>query len=182
VSTGPYMMTRSGRRFYFADPDPSEILLSDIDYALRHLNRFTGHVGPYSVATHSVSVMHCAQELGATDDECRAALLHDAHEAFVGDISSPLKLAMRAVLDEEWPGATWDPFSVIDEKAMRAIDIRFGLVRTELVAKADRMVTHAEALAFMGDAARCWVKDPWRGFDPNRRYSFSNACEEWGIT
>jgi hypothetical protein len=170
VSTGPYMTTRSGRRFYFADPDPSSILLSDIDFALRHLNRFTGHVGPYSVATHSVAVMHCAQELGATDDECRAALLHDAHEAFVGDISSPLKLAIRSAFDE------------IDHRASRAIDARFGIVRTAIVHKADRMVTHAEALAFMGDAAKVWAVDPWLGFDPHRRYSFANACEEWGIT
>lgn len=178
MSTGPHMTTRSGRRFYFDNPDPSPeaIILSDIDYALRHLNRFTGHVGPYNVATHSVNVLRCALELGAQPHEARAALMHDAHEAFVGDVSSPLKIAIGPA------------FAHIDARAARAIVIRFKLdtsVETgHIVHTADRMVTHAEALAFMGDAAKVWAVDPWPNFDPDRyqgRYEFENACEEWGI-
>ena len=176
MSTGPYMMTRSGRRFYFAAPDPSPdaIILSDIDFALRHLNRFTGHVGPYNVATHSVNVLHCAIDLGASHETARRALMHDAHEAFVGDISSPLKMAIGPA------------FAEIDQRAAAAVEQRFDLRGdTDIVHWADRMVTHAEALHFMGDAAKVWATDPWANFDPDRfqgRYSFSNACEEWGIT
>lgn len=173
MTQGPYMMTRSGRRFYFDNPDPSSIDLADIDFALRHLNRFTGHVGTYNVAVHSVNVLRCALELGADDATARAALMHDAHEAFVGDVSSPLKLAIGPAFDE------------IDRRAAAAVAARFGLGGApDLVHKADRMVTHAEALCFMGDAAKVWAVDPWTNFRPDGlyRYAFSNACEERGIT
>lgn len=172
MTAGPYMMTCSGRRFYFHDPDPASIDLYDIDFALRHLNRFTGHVGSYHVATHSVAVMRCAIELGADELTIRAALMHDAHEAFVGDISSPLKAAIGPA------------FAEIDRRAAQAVAQRFQIGEWydhEIVHKADRMVTAAEALAFMGDRARVWAVDPWQSFEPNRRYSFMNACASWGI-
>lgn len=173
MSTGPYMMTRSGRRFYFDNPDPSSISLPDIDYALRHLNRFTGHVGDYNVATHSINVLHCALELGADHETARHSLGHDGHEAFVGDVSSPLKMAIGSA------------FVAIDERAMQAVAIRFKFCGDlAIVRAADRMVTHAEALAFMGDAAKVWAVDPWLGFDDRKhrsRFAFREACEEWGI-
>lgn len=174
MTSAPYMMTRSGRRFYFGNPVPSEILLSDIAFALWHLNRFIGHVGPYNVAMHSVNVLHCALGLGADRETARAALMHDAHEAFVGDISSPLKAAIGF------------DFQVIDHRAARAVSIRFGLDNVDhaIVHAADRMVTHAEALHFMGDAAKVWATDPWGSFDPAKYQGpdyFSSYCKGWGI-
>lgn len=54
--------------------------------ALSHLNRYTGHVGAYSVAQHSVMVAN------ALPKKLRlAGLLHDAPEAYLGDMSAPLK-------------------------------------------------------------------------------------------
>lgn len=176
MTSGPYMMTRSGRRFYFADPDPADIDLADIAFALRHLSRFTGHVGAYNVATHSINVLRCALDLGADRATARAALMHDAHEAFVGDISSPLKAEIGPAFEE------------IDQKAATAVAIRFDLGGdTEIVHRADRMVTHAEAIYFMGDAARCWAVDPWIGWNKVgvRAFSHSDAfawhCAGWGI-
>jgi hypothetical protein len=85
----PWLQTRSGRAFPLINPEPSEVHWPDIVFALSHINRFGGHVGTYSVAQHSILV---ADQLRP---EWRIyGLLHDAHEAFVGDFPTPLKCAL----------------------------------------------------------------------------------------
>lgn len=62
---------------------------ADIDviaFALAHINRYTGHVGQYSVAQHCVLV---SEQL--PDHLKLSGLLHDATEAYIGDVSKPLK-------------------------------------------------------------------------------------------
>lgn len=60
--------------------------IETIAHALAYINRFTGHVGQYSVAQHCVLIaMKLPQELKLS------GLLHDAPEAYLGDVSAPLK-------------------------------------------------------------------------------------------
>lgn len=54
--------------------------------ALSNINRFTGHVGGYSVAQHCVLMSVRVPRAWAF-----SALLHDAPEAYIGDVSAPLK-------------------------------------------------------------------------------------------
>jgi 5'-nucleotidase len=83
----PYILTSSGGRFYFNRPGQEPILPEDIAQPLSKLCRFTGHTRQfYSVAQHSVHVARLVPERFALH-----ALLHDASEAFLGDVSSPLK-------------------------------------------------------------------------------------------
>jgi hypothetical protein len=69
------------------DPNPDHILIEDIAHSLAHMCRWNGHTKRfYSVAEHSV---FCA---AITDPEHKlAALMHDASEAYLADISSPVK-------------------------------------------------------------------------------------------
>lgn len=63
-----------------------------IAYALCFINRFTGHAGAYSVAQHSIHVYEQAKLIKPYDYNFQlSALLHDATEAYINDISSPLK-------------------------------------------------------------------------------------------
>ena len=79
--------TASGRFFDLLKPEEYEYDIEEIATALSNLCRYTGHVNRfYSVAEHSVLVSRLVPSKHAL-----AALLHDASEAFVGDVSSPLK-------------------------------------------------------------------------------------------
>lgn len=87
-----YILTRSGKQFSFSSPTPDAVVLEDIAYSLAAINRFTGHtVYPYSVAQHSVAVSRYLELSGADLHIQLAGLLHDAHEAYFGDIAAPLK-------------------------------------------------------------------------------------------
>lgn len=89
--------TFSGRRVDLLDADPKQIILSDIAKGLAGTNRFTGHtLHLENVARHSIYVMMLVADLYPDDQLLIAqALAHDVHEAYTGDISRPLKLALR---------------------------------------------------------------------------------------
>lgn len=83
-----FIETYSGRKFYLEDPQFS---IFDIAAALEKTCRFGGHIrgGFYSVAAHSVLVALIMEEEGW--GEPLEGLLHDAPEAYIGDMPTPFK-------------------------------------------------------------------------------------------
>lgn len=98
-----WMITNTGREHHldghtlmFNAPN-----IAEIAHALAQINRFTGHAKrPYSVAEHSLLVCSIANAEGATPIAQLAALMHDAHEAFTGDVSSPAKWSLGTAWSE----------------------------------------------------------------------------------
>lgn len=83
------ILTASGWYVDFLAPDPDSITIEAIAHALGNTCRFGGHCLPfYSVAEHCVRVAACNFVPSWLKFD---ALMHDAAEAFVGDVPSPLK-------------------------------------------------------------------------------------------
>lgn len=111
-SMNPTIMTRSGKYFNFLDPDPMSIQITDIAHALSNICRYTGHVSEiYDVAQHSVLV---SQTVPQRDGLPFMGLMHDATEAYVGDMSRPLKLLLPE-------------YQEIEARVWRAIALKFNL-------------------------------------------------------
>lgn len=82
----PTIVLQSGALFDLLDPQSSDFTIEDIAHGLANTCRYAGQCAAfYSVAEHSIHVSHVAE-----GDELDA-LLHDAAEAFIGDVASPLK-------------------------------------------------------------------------------------------
>lgn len=93
-------ITGSGSLVDLLAPAQAEIRVSDIAIQLAVTARFTGATvrlggGPYYVAQHSCVVARLVSQAHARNPLLQLqALLHDAHEAFTGDITTPLKQAL----------------------------------------------------------------------------------------
>lgn len=84
---GPWFPTIQGKCFYPLDPRPEDMVIEDIACALAFQPRFYGRVRHfYSVAEHCVRV-----SLQVPEPFALYGLLHDAPEAFLGDMNGPLK-------------------------------------------------------------------------------------------
>lgn len=133
------MLTAHGARVDLALPalHHGEITLSVIAHHLACINRFTGAASrPYSVAEHSLLVADIAdRELRLDVHGQFAALMHDAHEAFVGDMATPMKRAVGEAwhhVESAWQRATQRAFGLITPSAAH----RNAIKRADLMALA----------------------------------------------
>lgn len=107
--------TPSGRLIDLSLPDPDVIDLEDVAHALARLCRFNGAVDSYySVASHSVYVARRLQQDRFARGVVRSGLLHDAAEAYLGDMTSGLKCMFPEYreLERQWEYAVERRFHV----------------------------------------------------------------------
>jgi hypothetical protein len=152
---GPYLQTVSGRWVNPFDPDPAQLDAGDIARALANQCRFGGHSRVfYSVAQHSVIVSRLVEERGGDVEDVFAALMHDAAEAYLGDMPHPLK--HRSPL-----GAA---FKEAEDHLEQAIRDRFGIKPgVPAIKQADRALLATERRAF---SAETWHWPELDGVEP----------------
>lgn len=97
-----YITTYSGRRFTPLTPDMDEIEIKDIAHALARIGRANGHfVEFYSVGQHCLDCANEALARGYGARQALICLLHDASEAYLSDITSPVKKHLRQYVSVE---------------------------------------------------------------------------------
>lgn len=136
-----WIQTRYGVKFDLLNPQPEMVNIGDIAHALSHQCRFTGHTRKfYSVAQHSVEVSKLVPR-----EHAFAGLMHDATEAYVADIATPLKALL---LD----------YKAIEDRVWVAIAAKFGLPRhlPPEVKTADTIMLMTERRDLIGEPVESW--------------------------
>lgn len=136
----PWIITNSGIKFNLLEPTTDMINIQDIAHALSNICRFGGHSNHhYSVAQHSVLASHIVP-----DQFALTALMHDATEAYIGDMVSPLKHAIPQ-------------FKQIEQNLWEVIAQKYNLPQfiPEEVKYADLQMLKLEKLRVMP------VTEPW---------------------
>ena len=143
--------TWTGRRVEPLHLQARDISVYDIAHALARQCRYNGHCfGHLSVARHSIWVSGLIETWTSDRHLALAGLLHDAAEAYLGDLVRPLKQSPEMVR-----------FRIADNRADRVIAEAFGLPHPlpDIVTEADRFVLmntelprpHGARYAYDGD-------------------------------
>lgn len=171
-----WILTNRGIRFDLLEPTAEMVHPNDIAFSLARLCRFNGHTSKhYSVAEHSFRV----HELVEPEHQLHA-LLHDATEAYIGDMTRPLKLAMRGYAEDM---AVDDVYGQVEQRIWLAICERFDL-EPELpaqvkeadmyllaVERRDLMPAHPDAWECIeGIELPAWHIKPWSAEEARDRY------------
>ena len=147
------------------DPDPSLINIKDIGWSLSQTLRFNGHTSrPYSVAAHCIHMSEVVPP-----ELRRAAFLHDAAEAYMGDLVTPIK--------QHFP-----LFSEIEDRLLRVIFDLHGVPFSQLAELKpwDFRCCCAEAMELMG--APAWAAQAEPLDEPIFQGSASWFVREWYFT
>lgn len=171
---GDWVQTFTGKQFYPLDPRPGEVCVEDVAHALANVCRFAGHCRQfYSVAQHSI-----ACSLFAPAESALPALLHDAAEAYMGDIARPWKrfLCVATGIKNSYP--TYEPIKTTEHRLLDAILFSLscpprGDACWKVVEEIDMRMLATEARDLMSPLADDWsntfTKSPCAGryaFDP----------------
>lgn len=154
-----WMITITAREHHLSGARVQEnpIDIYDIAWSLSQINRFTGHAKrPYSVAEHSLLVADLARHDGKSALVQLACLVHDAHEAYAGDISTPAKNAI---------GLSWAAFEHLQaDRVRRALGVHEAfLTHARLVRHFDlvALATERQQLTAYNDGHHA----PWPALD-----------------
>ncbi len=148
-----HMMTASGTEYNPDRLDSADIRIEDIAHALSLICRFGGHTKEhYSVAQHSLLVARILSAMDASPAVRLAGLMHDAHEAYIGDIPTPIKDAL---------GLCWHELEL---QAADAVQDAFGLSSVMQSNKA--IIKHADLVALATERRDLTC------FDTNRNLSW----------
>ena len=116
-----YITTVTGIHFFPLDPNPDDIDISDIAHALSLICRANGHFKYfYSVAQHCIACAEEAAERGYSLEVTLGCLLHDASEAYLCDVTRPVKKHIPQYLqaEEKLQKVIWKRF--IDRELTKA--------------------------------------------------------------
>lgn len=168
---GDWVQTLTGHRFYVLDPEPEDIDILDVAGALSKICRFNGHPkAHYPVGQHCVLGSYVVEEQTHDLMLALAFLLHDSGEAYLGDMTRPLKNMPEL-----------EAYRLAEKKLNRTIERRFflpaGILEEKIIKEVDTRMLFTEKrdlLVFVqwGHSAQPYdfkIK-PWSWRKAERRY------------
>lgn len=140
----------AGHYVDLASPDPATVEIRSIAAALSKICRFGGHCPRfYSVAEHCIHCTTLGADEGVVGDALLAVFLHDAAEAYVGDMVKPLKNIMPGYAEAE---------SRIEAAIEAAMGVDFRRW-SDVIKRFDRAMLKAEKISMWPDD-----REKWAGF------------------
>lgn len=150
-----WIQTRHGKAVSLTEPDPKTIIKADIAYSLARTYRYGGHTRyPHSVAEHCVLM----SEIPRLDPKiAMGCLLHDAHEAYIGDIQSPVSAALFGQDKSKLEALK----SKLDKAIIASLQPGIGdeVLRCAEVRELDRRIVRDEAEQLLGGEVKPWGID-----------------------
>jgi 5'-deoxynucleotidase YfbR-like HD superfamily hydrolase len=145
-----YILTYKKHRFSPLQPEREDIDIEDIAHSLSLMCRANGHFSSFfSVAEHSINCAKEAEERGLSAKLCMVALLHDSSEAYLADITRPVKIFLP-------------DYRKIEKHLQQFIYNRFNAVYTKeefaVVNEIDNAMLFAEFVYFAGE--RLYDEEP----------------------
>jgi len=134
-----WIQTFTGKKFFPLDPKMEDICIEDIAHSLSMQCRFVGHSKQfYSVAEHSIAMVNCWFSGPENKDLAKYAILHDASEAYLCDMPSPIKHLPEFQFYRE-----------AEKRLSKMIYVRFGLdpAEPDLIKRADYEILCEEAMS-----------------------------------
>ena len=142
--------TYTGVMFDPLQPDPALMDIRDIAHALSMLCRANGHFKSfYSVGQHCINCMEEASARGYSARVQLACLLHDASEAYLSDVTRPVKQELPKYLEIEAPlqAAIWTKYmgaALTQEEDRQVFGIDDEILYHEFMALMDTKLSEAE--------------------------------------
>lgn len=139
-NTPIYVETATGNIINLTDGVYGNLTVEDIVKGLAQIARFNGRANGLSVLQHSYAMYQYAKKvLGYNDTACLLTLLHDAHEALMGDSITPLKDLVPGIREAE-------------QEVQKRILARFRLAdlsSSPLIVEIDELACHVEYVHFV---------------------------------
>jgi hypothetical protein len=139
---GDVFITHSGREIDINNISTNDICLDDIAHHLTKWCRYSGALDfrkHYSVANHSLALFYYALDNGLDYHIQRRLLLHDATEAYLGDMNGSIKPYLN-------------DYKILEKKVDGLIIAKYGLVISDeidrIVKELDKRILLDEAKAF----------------------------------
>jgi len=163
----PWLPSYTGRVLDILEPTPDMVDVHDVAHALSMTCRYGGHCREfYSVAEHSVlvhdialNILHDAARtrtgdfpLGLTPLARLVVFLHDAAEAYVGDLISPIKRSIPTfqLLENRWTKAVDDHFELDGALAVPSVPLK------NLIREADTLAVSIEVVSLYPNPSDGW--------------------------
>jgi len=153
----PVIETYTGVMFNFLDPKQEDIKIEDIAHSLSLQCRFTGHCKQfYSVAEHSIAIADHLAKKYRDRKLTLAGLLHDASEAYLSDLASPLKQQL-------------DHYDIIEMNLQAHLEVKFDIDLRDLrIKEADIVMLSQEASQLLPSKGDSWDWEGNWGGRPNK--------------